>query len=36
MEEWLKIKGFLSVEGFTEVVGGPLFFAFLMPLIIWR
>ena len=28
--------GILSVEGFTGVVGGPLFFAFLMPLIVGR
>ena len=43
IEEWLKINrkcsfllGLLSVEGFTGVVGEPLFFAVLMPLIGWR
>ena len=29
MEEWLKIKGFLGLVGFTGMVGEPHFFMFL-------
>ena len=29
MEEWLKIKGFLGLVGFTGMVGEPHFFVFL-------
>ena len=35
IEEWIKIGNFERRGGIT-VVGGPLFFAVLMPLIIWR